>query len=165
MISSEEFDVEAIKLFNEEEFLQLSYDEQLQELNRMQNITNKLRSIMKEKLEEKEEMNSAFLKAQKEYDACVANCKELSEREELINFIEDHATTDKRKIKKSDVISVESVQTECSLFPSGLETTQSEVITNIQRIGTAGNLQVRFLPSFSLVFPGFPSRDQRCCIH
>lgn len=29
---------------------------------------------------------------QSEYDSCVADCKELTEREELINFIEDHAT-------------------------------------------------------------------------
>ena len=45
-----------------------------------------------DKLKEKEELSTTLLSIQSEYDSCVADCKELTEREELINFIEDHAT-------------------------------------------------------------------------
>ena len=78
------------------------YCVELQELRRMQVIEvklewtidaqNKLKEIKKNKLKEKEELSTTLLSIQSEYDSCVADCKELTEREELINFIEDNAT-------------------------------------------------------------------------
>ena len=53
---------------------------------------NKLKEIKKNKLKEKEELSTTLSSIQSEYDSCVADCKELTEREELINLIEDHAT-------------------------------------------------------------------------
>lgn len=55
-------------------------------------VQNKLKEIKKKKLKEKEELSTTLSSVQREYDSCVADCKELTEREELINFIEDHAT-------------------------------------------------------------------------
>lgn len=78
------------------------YRVEIQELRRMQvievefewtiDVQNKLKEIKKNKLKEKEELSTTLLSIQSEYDSCVTDCKELTEREELINFIEDHAT-------------------------------------------------------------------------
>ena len=43
-------------------------------------VQNKLKEIKKKKLKEKEELSTTLSSVQREYDSCVADCKELTER-------------------------------------------------------------------------------------